>query len=217
MARTSIDRWQRLGFFDLAWTIFRVSMKGIFSIISVVYAFCALVLFINSVNSGDLLRLPPQEIVLAFSSAFLMGLLVVSYVTLFLAVPVSVFCATLALIVTVLSRITDSLSVSQAWMAHDRGTCPQEPPPPDPRIEVVDARIDAGVALCPVCAELIGGDHVSCLKCDSPHHLECWEYIGCCATFGCGGSYHTRSDVSEGEGADWWRWGQSSKSVPKAN
>ena len=43
-------------------------------------------------------------------------------------------------------------------------------------------------ARCPVCRE--GLEAVPCRlcpKCDTPHHAACWEYLGSCAVFACGG------------------------------
>lgn len=42
-------------------------------------------------------------------------------------------------------------------------------------------------ALCKVCGEGIEGIHVECNTCKSPHHQECWEFVGGCAIYGCVG------------------------------
>jgi hypothetical protein len=41
---------------------------------------------------------------------------------------------------------------------------------------------------CPVCGSLIEGElaGVSCRRCRTPHHGECWEYNRQCAVFACG-------------------------------
>ena len=40
--------------------------------------------------------------------------------------------------------------------------------------------------MCQVCGELIAdGELVSCSRCHTPHHQECWEYYGSCTVFGC--------------------------------
>src|SRR5688500_17168788 len=40
---------------------------------------------------------------------------------------------------------------------------------------------------CPVCAEpLARGRVVACARCDAGHHLDCIEYGGSCAIYGCG-------------------------------
>lgn len=43
-------------------------------------------------------------------------------------------------------------------------------------------------ARCPVCREGLEGVKCRlCPKCDTPHHAACWEYVGACAVFACGG------------------------------
>jgi sarcosine oxidase delta subunit len=39
--------------------------------------------------------------------------------------------------------------------------------------------------VCPVCGEKIVTDMVFCRRCLTPHHAECWRYIGSCSTFAC--------------------------------
>jgi hypothetical protein len=39
--------------------------------------------------------------------------------------------------------------------------------------------------ICLVCGEPIGTDMVFCRSCRTPHHMECWQYIGKCTVFGC--------------------------------
>jgi hypothetical protein len=46
---------------------------------------------------------------------------------------------------------------------------------------------------CQVCGSPLVGEIVHCRRCRTPHHRECWAYVGRCSTFGCG---------SEGTGAD---------------
>ena len=42
-------------------------------------------------------------------------------------------------------------------------------------------------AKCQICGSAIGeGEQVSCARCDTPHHLECWEWSGGCSIYGCG-------------------------------
>jgi hypothetical protein len=185
-------RRQGQGVFELAWTIFRVSMKGIFAVVALMYGFCAAVMVLRS---GDLFRHPACEILPALASSLLMGLLVVSYVTLFLAIPVSACCAALALVITVIGRVSETVAVLPSLAARGRVSCPPGPPQPDSRIEVVETKVDVKEALCPVCSSAIETDLVSCLKCDAPHHEDCWDYVGCCATFGCGGTNHTKTGV----------------------
>jgi hypothetical protein len=46
---------------------------------------------------------------------------------------------------------------------------------------------DAGPPICKVCGEVIaGGPVVLCSSCRTPHHRECWEYVGACSIYGCG-------------------------------
>ncbi len=63
----------------------------------------------------------------------------------------------------------------------------------DTGIQFVD---DAGIetatvtnnheATCMVCGESISEQKVYCRSCQTPHHMECWNYIGMCSTYGCG-------------------------------
>jgi len=39
---------------------------------------------------------------------------------------------------------------------------------------------------CTICGELIYFSRVLCSNCDTPHHLDCWEYNGSCSVYGCG-------------------------------
>jgi hypothetical protein len=42
-------------------------------------------------------------------------------------------------------------------------------------------------ARCGVCGESLASEIVICRRCNTPHHLDCWQYSGGCATYGCGG------------------------------
>jgi hypothetical protein len=59
-------------------------------------------------------------------------------------------------------------------------------------IAIVDNRAgspdeDSGPPVCKVCGEVIdGGLVVLCASCRTPHHRECWEYVGACSIYGCG-------------------------------
>jgi hypothetical protein len=47
--------------------------------------------------------------------------------------------------------------------------------------------LDQGPPVCKVCLEAIdGGAIVVCSSCRTPHHRECWEYVGACSIYGCG-------------------------------
>ena len=41
-------------------------------------------------------------------------------------------------------------------------------------------------AECHVCGAGFEGTAVACPRCDTPHHGDCWDYFGGCATYGCG-------------------------------
>lgn len=41
---------------------------------------------------------------------------------------------------------------------------------------------------CQVCGEKAAEDVVICSRCQTPHHRECWRYLGQCSTYGCGGT-----------------------------
>jgi len=40
--------------------------------------------------------------------------------------------------------------------------------------------------ICQICGEAIS-EAVTCKRCDTPHHRDCWEYYGSCAVYSCGG------------------------------
>jgi hypothetical protein len=42
-------------------------------------------------------------------------------------------------------------------------------------------------ARCGVCGDALASEIVVCRRCNTPHHKECWQYGGGCATYGCGG------------------------------
>ena len=65
---------------------------------------------------------------------------------------------------------------------------------PSPGEDLSVAALDHGAA-CGVCGDPLAGDLVRCDLCDTPHHRECWEYIGGCTTFACEGR---PEDVPEG-------------------
>ena len=205
-------RGRERGFFEVAWTMFRAAMKGVFTGVSILYVCCiaAMVLF-----SGSLFRMGFSEMIVGLGATLVMGLFAVGYVTLLLAVPISFLCALVALVVTVLGHVSAGLSgVASSGLHPFRGT--PASPAPDPRIQFVEAKVDKSAAVCPVCAVAISGESVRCSRCDSHHHLECWEYNGSCATFGCGS---VESIASDGQappeaGREWWPIDPSS-SLPK--
>jgi hypothetical protein len=44
-----------------------------------------------------------------------------------------------------------------------------------------------GPPTCKVCGEAIVTVHVVCLACRTPHHRDCWTFVGGCSIFGCQG------------------------------
>ncbi len=46
---------------------------------------------------------------------------------------------------------------------------------------------DAGPPTCKVCGDPIDGSAVLCATCKTPHHRDCWEFIGSCSIYGCQG------------------------------
>ncbi len=63
----------------------------------------------------------------------------------------------------------------------------------DQGIAIVDAGADAGdpdggPPVCQVCGEPIDESQmISCAVCNTPHHRDCWEYVGACSIYGCNG------------------------------
>lgn len=59
-------------------------------------------------------------------------------------------------------------------------------------VTLLDASADVkeiGPPICKVCDEPIADDDpvAVCEACGVPHHLDCWEYVGRCSIYGCGG------------------------------
>jgi hypothetical protein len=46
---------------------------------------------------------------------------------------------------------------------------------------------DAGPPVCKVCGEAIVTPAVVCATCRTPHHRDCWEFVGSCSIYGCNG------------------------------
>jgi hypothetical protein len=46
---------------------------------------------------------------------------------------------------------------------------------------------DAGPPICKVCGETIVTPGVICASCRTPHHRDCWEFVGACSIYGCNG------------------------------
>ena len=51
-----------------------------------------------------------------------------------------------------------------------------------------------GPPICKVCGEPIaGGAVIVCAVCNTPHHRDCWEYVGACSIYGCNGKVGVRT------------------------
>jgi hypothetical protein len=48
---------------------------------------------------------------------------------------------------------------------------------------------DAGLPICKVCGEAIAVPEVMCARCRTPHHRDCWEFVGACSIYGCNGKH----------------------------
>jgi Prokaryotic RING finger family 1 len=45
---------------------------------------------------------------------------------------------------------------------------------------------DTGPTICKVCGEAVAdGPIITCATCGTPHHRDCWEYVGGCSIYGC--------------------------------
>ncbi len=51
---------------------------------------------------------------------------------------------------------------------------------------------DSGPPICKVCGEPILDPGVICTTCRTPHHRDCWEFIGSCSIYGCNGKQSRR-------------------------
>ena len=56
----------------------------------------------------------------------------------------------------------------------------------DTVLEILPDNIEEEVANCLVCGDPVSSQRVDCRQCRTPHHRECWDYIGKCSVFGCG-------------------------------
>lgn len=56
---------------------------------------------------------------------------------------------------------------------------------------------DLGPPICKVCGEVIDAPAVVCVVCQTPHHRDCWEFVGSCSIYGCNG----RQSVPDGRSA----------------
>jgi hypothetical protein len=52
---------------------------------------------------------------------------------------------------------------------------------------------EAGPPTCKVCGGPIADqDVITCAACSTPHHRDCWEYVGACSIYGCNGKVGVR-------------------------
>ncbi|WZO98961.1 RING finger protein [Isosphaeraceae bacterium EP7] len=58
-------------------------------------------------------------------------------------------------------------------------------------VEVGAPHPETGPPICKVCGEPIDGPSVLCTTCKTPHHADCWEFVGTCSIFGCRGKQAT--------------------------
>lgn len=53
--------------------------------------------------------------------------------------------------------------------------------------EGVDLEAAVSLGYCPTCGDPVAGELV-CVRCETPHHEDCWRFAGGCATYACGSS-----------------------------
>lgn len=57
---------------------------------------------------------------------------------------------------------------------------------PADRIDFLEVELEE--TQCPVCGDPLAGRPTrACPRCHTPHHADCWSYLGTCAIFGCRG------------------------------
>jgi hypothetical protein len=57
---------------------------------------------------------------------------------------------------------------------------------PHPGVVVLEVK-ELAPARCLTCREGLSGDVVRCGRCRTPHHRDCFRYIGTCSVYACGG------------------------------
>ncbi|MBI4859116.1 MAG: hypothetical protein HY815_02410, partial [Candidatus Riflebacteria bacterium] len=119
---------QTRGFFELTWNIFRFCMKSIFGVLAIV-SVVGTIIFVFP--SSEFSSLPAPQFLASLASALLGGLVLVSYATLILAVPVSAFCAAIALLATAMNRLTELLFPKGDIVRFEWESDVEEPPAPD--------------------------------------------------------------------------------------
>ena len=55
-----------------------------------------------------------------------------------------------------------------------------------PNIAFHAVSMESDQATCLICGDPISEQLINCRSCRTPHHQECWEYLGQCSTYGCG-------------------------------
>jgi len=56
----------------------------------------------------------------------------------------------------------------------------------DGDLVIIEEETTETVTVCNICGASIEGEACVCVRCETPHHIECWQYNGACATFACG-------------------------------
>jgi hypothetical protein len=93
-----------------------------------------------------------------------------------------------------LAAVADALllAVHQALVVHD-GLQSGVASRLSQGIEIVAAGMAGPEALgppvCKVCGETIVTPAVLCAVCLTPHHRDCWEFVGACSIYGCNGKH----------------------------
>lgn len=89
---------------------------------------------------------------------------------------------------TLALRISSNLQEEEDLLslAENAGTMAEaliETPPGG--VEWLDASGAWRRGVCLVCGDVLSSDVVRCVSCETPHHGECWRWIGECATYAC--------------------------------
>jgi len=56
--------------------------------------------------------------------------------------------------------------------------------------------------ICQICGDQINVDMVFCVRCQTPHCLECWQYYGQCSTYACGETRFFAPKIASGSSQD---------------
>jgi len=74
------------------------------------------------------------------------------------------------------------LKAAAAWAARVRSVCEQCFP--DGAVSILRA---GPTGACSLCRRACPNDAVACPSCGAAFHADCWDYVGLCAIYGCGG------------------------------